>query len=112
MYETEKAYAASQIQQGQLLGRASSPCGAGVPMDKREIARAFDDLHNVVERYDCLVGRLSDKLNCVVTSAPPICTGKEEQGYQTGLANAINETRCKLRDITDCLESLYERIEL
>jgi hypothetical protein len=98
-------------------GTLGSPAACGdsslaVPMDKREIARALDDLRNVVERYGCLVASLSDKLSCVVSPAPPECIEKEKQGYQTGLANAINGTCCKLRNITDCLESLYGRIEL
>ena len=95
-----------------LGGAANQQCCDAVPRDRPEIARALDDLRNVVDRYDCLVGRISDKLNPVVTPAPPIGDGKEEIGYRTGLASAINETRCKLRNITDCLESLYERIEL
>lgn len=81
--------------------------------DTPEVARAMNDLRCVVERYDHLVGRLHDRLNCVTTPAPPMCSDmNKESGYCTGLASAINEARCKLRDITNSLESLYERIEL
>lgn len=81
--------------------------------DTPEVARAINDLRCVVERYDHLVGKLHDRLNCVTTPAPPMCSDmNKESGYCTGLASAINETRCKLRDITNSLESLYERIEL
>jgi hypothetical protein len=95
-------------------GYSNGPCA---PPDcceqvKPEIHRVVDDLRNVVERYDCLVGRLADKLSCVTISAPPQCSDKAEPGYQTGLANALNEIRCKLRNITDSLESIHERIEL
>ena len=91
-----------------LGGQCSAP-----ERDTPEVARAMNDLRCVVERYDHLVGRLHDRLNCVVTPAPPACSDmSKESGYCTGLASAINEARCKLRDITNSLELLYERIEL
>lgn len=99
--------------------RSLEPIKAGISTsdaperDTPEVARAMNDLHCVVERYDHLVGRLHDRLGCVTTPAPPMCTGPgEEIGYCTSLASAINEARCKIRDITDSLEELYERIEL
>jgi len=88
------------------------PAGCCEERDKPEIHRVVDDIRNVIERYECLVGRMADKLSCVTVSAPPQCSAKEEVGYQTGLANALNEIRCKMRNITDGLESIYERIEL
>jgi hypothetical protein len=81
--------------------------------DTPEVTRAINDLRCVVDRYDHLVGRMHDRLDCVTTPAPPMCSNEaKESGYCTGLASAINEVRCKLRDITNSLESLYERIEL
>jgi len=89
-------------------------CNLAAPVrDTPEVARAMNDLSCVVERYDHLVGRLHDRLNCVATPAPPMCSDtNKEIGYCTDLANAINGLRCKLRDITNSLEGLYERIEL
>lgn len=87
-------------------------CAGQSQKDKPEVLAALDSLRDVVQRYDCLVGRMSDRLNCVVTAAPPIPTGKEERGYQTKLASEINEVRCQIRNITDALESLCDRIEL
>lgn len=81
--------------------------------DIPEVARAMNDLRRVIERYDHLVGRLHDRLSCVATPAPAECSDHDKEiEYCTGLANAINEARCKLRDVTNSLESLYERIEL
>lgn len=78
-----------------------------------EVERALNDLRAVVDRYDCIVAQLYDRLNCVVTPAPSVCSEQcEETGYNTILANYINESRCRIRDITINLESLYERIEL
>lgn len=87
-------------------------CAGQSQRDKPEIHAALDNLREVVQRYDCLVGRLSDRLNCVTTAAPPMPTGKEERGYQTKLASEINEVRCQIRNITDGLESLCDRLEL
>ena len=90
--------------------------GAGpiAARDKSETERALDDLRNVVERYDCLVGRLSDKLNPITMPATPQMENDQsvEKAYQTGLASQINQLRCQLRNVTDNLESLYERIQL
>ena len=108
MYEKENRAAAAMIGRTTSLGPGSSP-----ERDTPEVMRAINDLRCVVERYDHLVGRLHDRLNCVVTPAPPACSEQcKESGYSTALASSINEARCKLRDITDNLESLYERIEL
>lgn len=95
-------------------GISSGNCNLVAPeRDTPEVARAMNDLRCVVERYDHLVGRLHDRLNCVATPALPMCSDQnKESGYCTELANAINGVRCKLRDITTSLEGLYERIEL
>jgi|GEM_PF-4472696 hypothetical protein len=106
-------YGAQEQMKSAAVSTLSGGCNVSPERDTPEVARAMNDLRNIVERYDNLVGRLHDRLNCVVTPAPPICTDQnKESGYCTGLASAINEARCKLRDITNCLESLYERIEL
>lgn len=95
-------------------GISTGNCNLAAPeRDTPEVARAMNDLRCIVERYDHLVGRLYDRLGCVTTPAPPMCSDQgKESGYCTGLASAINEARCKLRDIINSLESLYERIEL
>ena len=80
---------------------------------QREVPRALEELNQVVSRYDELVGRLSTKLETVITPAPPIASdNKEQSDYGTKLSAEINLTRCRLRDITDGLESLIQRIEL
>ena len=77
-----------------------------------EVSQAIDDLKSVVERYDSIVGRLSGKLGCVLVPSAPVGQGQAEKGYQTDLANIINQQRCMIRDITDNLESILQRIEL
>jgi hypothetical protein len=95
------------------IRRASNECCETAPRDVREVGRAMADLYHVIDRYENLVHRLSDRLNSVVSSAPPSCEdGAKEPGYCTGLASSIDDCRRKLRDITNILESLYERIEL
>ena len=105
MYENEKT---------QAVQRSSSAGICAVPdRDTPEVVRAMNDLQCVIDRYDNLVGKLHDRLNCVTTPAPPMCQdANKESGYCTSLASDINRFRCKLRDITDGLEGLYERIEL
>lgn len=99
-----------------MVGCAAISSTYNEPMEdvkcRPEVAQALDDLRSVVERYDGLVGRLSSKLGCVTVPAPPVGSDHAEKGYQTELANIINQSRCMLRDITDNLESLYQRIEL
>lgn len=95
------------------IRRASNECCDTAPRDRREVERSLSELQHVVERYDNLVHRLSDRLDSVVSSAPPSCVDSaKEPGYCTGLASSIDDCRRKLRDITNILESLYERIEL
>lgn len=79
-----------------------------------EVNRVLSDLDSVIQRYDHLVVRLNSRLDCVVIPEAPACTGQEKmpQGFQTELANRINNMRCTARDISDRLESLLERIEL
>ncbi len=107
MCKTE-SYPAENMNCGSSAGCAISPA-----RDTPETARALNDLRAVVDRYDHLVGRLHDRLSCVVAPSSPVCADEKEGiGYQTGLASDINGLRCKLRDVTNSLESLYERIEL
>lgn len=99
------------------IGSAVSNLGGGCCVEPErntpEVMKAMSDLRCVVELYDLLVGRLHDRLKCVVAPAPKTCSDvSKESGYCTELASAINDTSCKLRDITNRLESLYERIEL
>ena len=108
MYENCVAGAAARKALEPMNILSTSP-ERGIP----EVSRAIDDLRNVVERFDNLVYRLVDRLVCVTSSSPPMGEPQQkEDGYQTGLASAIDEERRKLRDITNILESLYERIEL
>lgn len=91
------------------------PTGCTPPpiKDIREVERAMNDLDRIVERYGMLVGILHDRLSTVTTpSAPTECNREKESGYCTSLASAINSIHCKLRDITDNLENLSNRIEL
>lgn len=84
-----------------------------IERDTPEVLKAMNDLRCVIDRYDNLVNRLADRLSCVTVPSPPANEPQEKEGgYRTGLASAISEERRKLRDITNILESLYERIEL
>jgi hypothetical protein len=85
-----------------------------MPVRDTEISRVMNELQSVVGRYDFLVGRLHDRLACVSTlgaSTNSIDKAKEP-AYFTELASSIDSVRLRLRDITDNLEGLYERIEL
>lgn len=96
------------------IGRIQSEdCLVASGRDTPEVVRAMNNLNSAVERYDNLVHRLQDKISCVTTCPPP--QGEvlnKEIGYQTELANSMDLVFRRLRDITNNLESLYERIEL
>lgn len=95
------------------IRRASNECCGTEPRDIREVERSLSELQHTIERYDNLTHRLSERLESVVSPSPPSCVdSSKEPGYCTGLASSIDDCRRKLRDITNILESLYERIEL
>lgn len=95
--------------------------GLGIPMASvhkevesiPELSRSLEDLNQVICRYDRLVGELSAKLDPVLRPGSPECQSNEkDSGYSTQMAQRINSMRATTRDITNCLESIIERIEL
>lgn len=93
---------------GQVSGRDAAP------QRTSEINSAIEELRQAINRYENLVHRFTDRINAVVTPAPPECTtsGKEQRGQSTQLGMCLDGLHCQLRDITNDLESLYDRIEL
>lgn len=80
--------------------------------DVREVERVVNQLSCAIDRYENLAAKLSIRLDCVVSPVPPICEQTETTGYCTSLAATIDCSTRRLRNITNDLESLYERIEL
>lgn len=92
----------------------NGPCKVEPARDTPEVMRAIEELREVVQRHDDLVGRLCDRLRCVVVQSEPVPIERSDKKppYQTELAVEISSIRCQIRDITDSLESMYYRIEL
>lgn len=80
--------------------------------DIPEVRRALGNIDAVICRYDHLVGRLADRLSCITAPIPPAVNDAKEPSYQTSLANELDVLQIRLRDITNDLESIYERLEI
>lgn len=80
--------------------------------DAREVERVVNQLSCAIDRYENLAAMLSIRLACVVSPAVSTCGQTETVGYCTSLAATIDCSTRRLRNITNDLESLYERIEL
>lgn len=77
-----------------------------------EIIAALNSLESAVARYENIAAKLHSRLSAVTNPFNTPCEAIENASYQTDLGNRINAIRCQVRDITDGLENLLERIEL
>jgi hypothetical protein len=88
----------------------------GVPSDaipSSEITIAMDRLQEVINRYDNLVHRLSDRINSVVRpAAPEVCGNEKNTCFQAPLAYGIQCNTSRVTEINNILQDLLERIEL
>ena len=79
----------------------------------KDVPDACESLRSTLGRTDHLVNLLADKLCAVVRQQPPEtgCNPKMPE-RQTALGKHIQGMQEQLRDITDNLESIINRIEL
>ena len=105
-----------EIRAGKILSAEKIPDTTGVicspPRDAREVERAVNDLQSEIDRYDNVASRLRGRLECITAPASPECCGVGSVDYSTILASTLGSAFVRLRNITNDLELLYERIEL
>ena len=80
--------------------------------DTPEIQYVISSIDDVICRYNNVVERLSNRLSCITTAPSPNGNTKSESTFKTSLANDLDNLRSRLRDITNELESIYDRLEI
>jgi hypothetical protein len=92
-----------------------SPAGEVTNNKTAEITQAMGNLYSALERNETIIRHLNDILTSVTRPALPVSTEEDaagENGFLTPLASDIDYISTRLRDQTNSLEDLYDRIEL
>lgn len=99
-----------------MNGRIDGPANYATSVQAQreyEIPQVLTRLFQEIERYENLCCQISDKVSSVVTPCPtaPDCPNIAT-GPITQLAREINNATCRIKNISDDLESLKNRVEL
>lgn len=78
-----------------------------------ELTQSINNLQDTISLCNSLASRLEGKLQPILTCGLPIReTTDRPRGYETEMANRVDDARAALSNIADALESVLERIEL